>query len=430
MEKAAAPVFPGLEDIEYTVPELKNDPTLCLRCRSAALLCGKPVCPILVKVDEFTRRRSLLGQKTLYGTSPPGIFVGRFGWPKVRVGPLVTPQFGDTLLYDTPELWVGRPIEEIVGFRTALVRGTSRMSIESANNPSPLLERLQLLSISTTSATAETTFTRAPRFHLTLSDDVPPYGPTAPLENFHLEEVKVNQKMEKEASDVHAAARVAVTELYEGGLPVSRIERAFSAGVLGRQGNRRLVPTRWSITAVDDILSKGNMERVRYLQELSGWSLYTLTALGNRWAIMTLPGKWRYESIEAWFPNTLWNPVGAEVLMIGDHEGYDGRWRYAGMGGCYYAARLAVTEHLERLKRQAGVVILREIHPGQIMPLGVWNVREHVRHAFAQKPEVFPSFEALLSRVPSYLSIPLSRWMRQSHWLADWRNQRRLTDFG
>jgi hypothetical protein len=383
----------------------------------------------MVKFNAFTRRREEMSQRVLPGSTPPGVFVGRFGWPKVRIGPLVTPERGDTLLYDSPEMWVGRPLEEIVGFRTSLVRGTYRVNVDDANKPGRLLEDLQLLSLSTNSTEAEATFSRAPRFHLTLSDEVPPYGPTAPLEKFSVEDVKVDQRMEKESSDIHATATTAVVELYKNSLPVSRIERAFSAGTLGRQGHRRLVPTRWSITAVDDILSKANLGRVRHLPEFSEWWLYTLTALGNRWFILILPGSWRYESIEAWFPRTLWNPVGSDVMMLGDWEGFDGRTEYAGMGGCYYAARLAVSEHLERIQRQAGVVILREIHPGQVMPLGVWNVREHVRATLKQQPERLGSMEEVHERVKGFLAIPLPNWLMQSHWLAEWKVQKRLEEF-
>jgi hypothetical protein len=31
--------------------------------------------------------------------------------------------------------------------------------------------------------------------------------------------------------------------------------------------------------------------------------------------------------------------------------------------------------------------------------------------------------------VQQTMTIPLSRWMRQSHWLAEWRVQRRLEEF-
>ncbi|MCI4360621.1 MAG: hypothetical protein L3J91_02875, partial [Thermoplasmata archaeon] len=103
----------------------------------------------------------------------------------------------------------------------------------------------------------------------------------------------------------------------------------------------------------------------------------------------------RYESIEAWYPQTLWNPGTQRVVIMGDHEGYHGRTTYASIGGCYYAARLAVSEAMLRTGRQGGGLILREVHPGEILPVGVWNVREHVRAALSEPPTVLGSLEEL-----------------------------------
>src|SRR5208282_4618642 len=186
----------------------------------------------------------------------------------------------------------------------------------------------------------------------------------------HLDVRRLDPHLDRLSSDVHANARIAVEELYARGVRVSRIQRAFSVGTLGRRGRRKLVPTRWSITAVDDLVSKQNVERLRALPELSEILVHQLTALDNRWLIVLLPGAYRYESIEAWYPNTLWNPSPTQIVMMGDHEGYDGRTTYASIGGCYYAARLAVSEALVRQGRQAGIVVLREVHPGEILPLG------------------------------------------------------------
>ncbi len=402
---------------------------MCLRCRSAALLCGKPVCPLLVRYHALGKTLPMLGQKDWEGSTPPGIFVGRIGYPHVSIGPLLSPEHGDTLVYDTPESWVGRSLQEIVSYRTSLVRGVAPVKVTEADGGSRLVQDVQLIAISQESAETEAHFRRAPRIRLELSDEAPPFGASAPLDDFRSEVRKVDQRLEKATSDIHATARVGVAELYDSHVAVSRIQRAFSAGVLGRRGHRRFVPTRWSITAVDDLLSKENLERVRDLPELSEWWLYTLEALGNRWFILLLPGAWRYESIEAWYPGTLWNPLGEDILMLGDDEGNQGRTTYAGMGGCYYAARLAVSEQLERLQRQAGVAVLREIHPGQVMPLGVWNVREHVRAALAGPPERLASYEDVVRRVGSYFEIPVGRWLRQSQLLRDWKYQRRLEDF-
>jgi len=429
---SSVPPIPGLAPVgslSWSIPGLRDDPTMCLRCRSAQLLCGKPVCPILVKYRAFERTLPLVEGTELDGSSPPGLFVGRFGYPKVAVGPLLTPEHGSTELLDSPEDWVGRSVQEVVGFRTGLVRGTSRILVTDAERPIPLLEDLQLLGIAGESVESAATFRRPPRGHLTLSDSEPPFGPSAPIEKFRLDVRRVDPHLDRLASDVHANARTAVGELYDRGVRVSRIQRAFSVGTLGRHGRRRLVPTRWSITAVDDLLSKQNLEHVRDLPELSEILLYRLTALDNRWLIAFLPGSFRYESIEAWYPNTLWNPNPTRIVMIGDHEGYSGRTTYASIGGCYYAARLASSEALMSLGRQAGVVVLREVHPGEILPLGVWNVREHVRVALKSTPERLAGLPELDARIGSTFAIPLERWRATSAVLHEARTQRRLDDW-
>lgn len=420
---------PPVESLSWSIPGLKDDPTMCLRCRSAQLLCGKPVCPILVKYQAFARTLPMVGGLDLDGSSPPGLFVGRFGYPKVSVGPLVSPLHGDTLLLDTPEDWVGRSVQEVVGFRTMLVRGTQRLNVLDAEKPIRLVDDVQTLALASDSVELEATFTRPPRGHLSLSDELPPYGPTAPIEKVRLDVRKVDQRLERMSGDTDANARVAVGELYGRGVKVSRIQRAFSAGTLGRRGRRKFVPTRWSITAVDDLVGKMNLERVRELPELSELLVYRLTALDNRWLVVFLPGAFRYESIEAWYPNTLWNPSSDRIIMIGDHEGYHGRTTYASIGGCYYAARLAATEELLRIGRQGGVLILRETHPGEILPLGVWNVREHVREALKRPPERLGSLPELYPRISAAFAIPLARWLANSALLHEARTQRRLDDF-
>ena len=424
--------IPGLAPVpslSWSIPGLEEDPTMCLRCRSAQLLCGKPVCPILLKYQAFERTLPMVGGLELAGSSPPGLFVGRFGYPKVSVGPLLSPEHGPTELFDTPEEWVGRSVADVIAFRTGLVRGTSRIRVTDAEQPIPLLEDLQLLGIAGESVESEATFRRPPRGHLSLSDSTPPFGPTAPIEKVRLDVRRVDPALDRLSSDTDANARLAVTELYGRGVRVSRIQRAFSIGILGRRGRRRLVPTRWSITAVDDLISKQNLERVRVLPELSEVWIYRLTALDNRWLIVLLPGAYRYESIEAWYPNTLWNPNPTRIVMVGDHEGFRGRTTYASIGGCYYAARLATSEALLHLGRQAGVLVLREVHSGEILPLGVWNVREHVRAALRTVPERLTGLPEHGERIRGTFAIPLDRWLRSSALLHDARTQRRLDDW-
>jgi DNA repair protein NreA len=431
-ETVAAPPFPGVDPspgLVWSIPGLREDPTMCLRCRSAQLLCGKPVCPLLLRYQAFERTLPMVQGRDLSGSSPPAVFVGRFGYPKVSIGPLLSPQMGDTELLDTPEQWVGRSVAEVVGFRTGLVRGTTPIRVTDAEKPIPLLEELQLLGIAGESAESETRFRRPPRGHIALSDSAPPFGPSVPIDPLRLDIRRVDPHLDRLSSDTAATARTAVEELYDRGVRVSRIQRAFSMGTLGRRGRRRLVPTRWSITAVDDLLSKQNLREIRLLPELGEILAYRLTALDNRWLVVLLPGHYRYESIETWYPFTFWNPSPTEVVMMGDHEGPEGRTSYASIGGCYYAARLATSEALLRLGRQAGVIVLREVHPGEILPLGVWNVREHVRAALNEPVLHLPTLAAVGELISSTFAIPLARWLRQSAVLHEARTQRKLDEW-
>src|SRR3989475_12532927 len=99
------------------------------------------------------------------------------------------------------------------------------------------------------------------------------------------------------------------------------------------------------------------------------------------------------------------------MVLSGINEGLDGRTSTASLAGCNYAARLAVGEALARERRQAATVILRETHPGYIMPVGVWNVREHVREALRHLPHRFPSMADTLEYLHTLLDITMSRFV-------------------
>ena len=71
-------------------------------------------------------------------------------------------------------------------------------------------------------------------------------------------------------------------------------------------------------------------------------------------------------------------------------------------------------------------MILRETHSGYIMPVGVWNVREHVRAALRNPPTTFDSTRSALDYIASKMEIPLSAWIRNSTVLRYVLHQRLL----
>ncbi len=402
---------------------------MCLACRGAKLLCGKPRCPIVVKAQSMAKVGSQVSTRNIEGSSPPGVFVGRLGYPNVSIGPMVPAQYGDTSILDTPEQWLGKPIEQIVDYRYSLVRGNRKANVIDAKDPNRFLASLHELAMAGGPVDAELRLTKVPRRILTLSEDTQPYGPSAPLDRFKLGNVKADKRIERAYYDRNLKASDAMGELYSKGVLVTRIQRALSLGMFGDGGRRRIVPTRWSITAVDSSLSLGLIERVKHHQTIDEYRVYSFAVYDNQYVAILLPEPWRFEWIEAWFPNTTWNQFNSSPYVIGDYEEYFGRTRYAKVGGCYYSTRLAVTEALDLERRQAAAIVLRETYPGFIMPLGVWNVRESIRALMKQKHENHDTFGSAMNSALAKFRIPKSKWINESVLISRELTQAKITSY-
>ena len=403
--------------------------SLCVACKGSRFLCGKNRCSIMLKANYFLKSYPLMASEDISGVSPPSVFIGRIGYPHVYAGPLVPPIHDDTSLFDTPEQWFGRTMDEIVGFRSLLIRGKHRVHVKELMTAGKIVEQTRELALAENAVDMELNLTKKPRGFIFMDDDIQPFGPSAPIKDLRVGNARFEHRIEKAFYDTDLKAVQAVRELYGRGVQVTKIQRAFSVGAFGVEKNRRLVPTRWSITAVDDIIGKDLMRQVKTFPEINEVRVYESSYLDNIFEVIMIPGRWSYESIEAWYPGTVWNPKGKETVMFGDYEGNSGRTTYAQIGGCYYSARMAVCELLLKERRQATVVVLREARPGYIMPVGVWQVRENVRNAMRQKPFVFRSLEASLRFVKSRFEIPLKRWILHSELLRKALFQKKLSDF-
>lgn len=418
-------------DVEenLTIAAKASRSSQCVLCKGSRFLCGKTRCPIIVKVNYYLRSVPLMHSEDIVGASPPSVFIGRIGYPNVYAGPLVPPVEEDTTIYDLPEYWFGRSIDEIVNFRSMLIRGKHRVHVREFNEAGRIIDQTRELALAVNPVDVELMLKKKPRGSIFLDDEVQPFGPSAPIRDMNLGNTRWDHQVEKAYYDTDLKAAPAVLELYDRGVMVTKIQRAFSVGAFGLKDNRRLVPTRWSITAVDDILSKDLIKKVKTLPEIGEYRIYESRYLDNIFEILMLPMSWSYEAMEAWYPGTAWNPNGKNTVMFGDWEGYEGRTTYAEIGGCYYAARLAVCDQLVKERRQATVIVLREARPGYIMPVGVWQVRENVRNAMRQEPYKFNTLELALKWIGTRFQIPLQQWMQRSGLLKSVLFQRRITDY-
>ncbi len=372
-------------------------------------------------LSKVKREVPKIEKKEIFGASPPEVFVGRFGYPKVFVGPVIPPFYrGDTSQLGTPELWFGKDLSEIVKMRLLMVR-TKKPHPVTGVEDRKILELHEMI-LSRNSVDTEVYLKHPPR-GASLSFYHQPFGPAALLEDFRVSPGGTDFKLEKAYYDTDFGAISAMFYLYRSGVPISKIQQALSVGMLGVMPNRRLVPTRWSITAVDDTVSKKLLEKVRDLPLLDEYHVHYLEYLDNRWVIILFPRPWEYESIEVFMPGTLDEYY---IAIGGDYEGFTGRKEYASIGGCYYSARLAVSEHLIRIGRQASALVLREAHPGYVVPVGVWNVRESVRNALRREPFKTDSMREVLEFISTKMDLPLKAWIQNSKMLKKYLYQETL----
>ena len=373
-----------------------------------------------------------LSLKMFAGATPPSVFVGRYGYPKIKVGPMIPPLHGDTTILDRPEIWLGKSIEEIVNYRLSLVRGVSDIDVHTTAGK--YIETLQELAMASKSVEGEATFEKRPTIveieqekdiGLDTESAAPPFGPVAPLKTFKTSSfLSVDQRLENAYYDKDLHAAEAVVELYKKGLEISRIHRALSLGMLGLQKNRRLVPTRWSISATDDIISASLIKDIDVFPTIDFFEVYKYSHLGNYYTIILIPDDvWSFEMQEAWFDNNGNLGIG---LDFEDAKGLD---HYPSIAGAYFAARLGIAEHLLKRKRKGAALVLREIHPEYVIPVGVWQIREGIREAFKGQRKQFEGFQKALSVACINSSVRKNEWIRNSKIYRNMREQMRITAF-
>lgn len=396
--------------------------TLCIRCKGKGL-CGRPRCPILEKFKSLQSISPVISGDSVFGASPPALFVGSYGYPRVSAGPLIPPlaKENEALLLENPSAWGNMQIEDIISMRSRMVRANTNFHIKDVQSKeNSLLLKAQELALSRKPVDTEAWFFKAPKQKLKFDAVLTPMGPSGLVKNFELaENPAVPKKVDYLVYDTDALAKDAVTELLKSDVSTEHITRLFSIGLLGKE--RKIVPTRWSITAVDDMAGKELADHVRDFPWISEIKLFSGTHFGNHFEVLILPWAYSFELIEVWLPKTVWS---GESSWIGeDREGPDGKKGYSPLAGGYYAARLPVLEYLTEIKRQASVFVLREITPDYWAPLGVWVVREGMRKALQNSPESFESLEAAVSELAGRVRTPKTEWIQQAKILSDFRFQ-------
>lgn len=397
---------------------MKPDSSICVLCKGTKLLCGLPRCPLLQKIRVQVKAKDKV-KESMFGPSPPNLFIGSYNYPNVNWGPSISMERAP----DSPSLLYGAPYGEIIRTRSLFVVGRKKGHVRSKER---MLVEAQEAAMSIKSVDMEANFTRKPVYEMKFSPTLQPMGASAPLKSLLIATNPSIPKKVDEVVEEGIKAVDAINELFRKGFDNYYLTRLLSAGVLGRKEHKKLVPTRWGITALDDTLAKEMMKKIRTAPTMGEYRVYSNEYLHNHFEILLIPGNWEYENFEAWAPNTFWTQGAKRYMITEEYEPFKGRTKYAkSQVGGYYAARFGVCEALSKMKKQARAVVFREIHEGYILPVGVWEIRENVRHAFMKPPKRFSTLQEALDSISSRLRLPISRYMKKSKILP----QRRLSEF-
>lgn len=378
----------------------------CAVCKGKGM-CGLPRCPI---VSRFHAQTALKPASSFQGSSP-SVFIGSFGYPDVRGGPLL---INDT---DNPPDWIraNLGIDEIVGIRARTIRGSAGLQAVGGS--------LQEIALSSDPLDVDVYFEKPVAFSLNFDGTIAPVGLSGTMTKMDLiGSAKIGRAVDRITSDTDIVATEAVSALKSDGVDVYQIAKLMTAGLLGKR--RRFVPTRWAITAVDDTISTSLKKKITRFPPIEEIRVFSGEQYGNRIVVILVPGNWKYEMIEVWGRHTLW--AGDDEVIVEDREGMV-KHGYSPISGAYYSARLAVCEYLAGIQRSARVIVVRMVSGDYWAPLGTWVIREAARTAMGSVPILCETLDLAVARAMTFTGS--GTWVPHSTLIPELRTQRTLFQF-
>ncbi len=386
--------------------------------------------------DTNFKVKNISNLSKLDSNSPPSVFIGsKLKYPLVNVG-ILSPLERDenAWLYAAEKYWANNNfgIQDVVKIRESLLNSRFQSKVSDSKSNKKFIQIAQEIAIAYKPVDVELELKRNLNFQNQKDKVLMPHGMNAGLKKARITgNVKIHRRVEKVINDDIKASE-GIQYLYKRGFDEYTLSKILSVGVLGLKMQKRLVPTRWSITATDDTLGKQLLEKIRDYKWIENYELFFGEFLGNQYIILLFPNTFSYELFELYFPGSSWNPS-RELKASTDFESFFGRKTYASStAGGYYAARLPILEYLDSIKRQASVLAIRLETPSYWAALGVWVVRESVRRSM-QKKMSFNSKSDLIESAKKISQIKYNfnpeAILKRSKTLNDILAQKKLGDF-
>lgn len=356
---------------------------------------------VIKKITDVRFKYRELGNiSKLNSNSPPSVFVGsKLKYPLVNVG-ILSPleRDEDAWIYDDEKYWANNDfgINDVIKLRDSLLNSRFQTKVQDSRLNKKFVQIAQEIAVASKPVDVEIELKRDLKIGREKDRVLTPVGMRAPLKKARVtSNVKVDRRVDKVINDEIKASQ-GIEYLYKNNFNEYVLSKILSVGVLGLKKDKKLVPTRWSITATDDTLGKQLLKNIRDYKWIENYELFYGSFMGNCYIILFFPAVFSYELFELYFPGSSWNP-GSELKASTDYESFQGRKNYASnTAGGYYAARLPILEYLNNVKRQAGVLAIRLETPSYWAALGVWVCRESCRKTLNKDSLKFDSREELL----------------------------------
>jgi DNA repair protein NreA len=410
------------EELFRKIPELKSiDLNLCVSCKGVKLACNLPRCPLFKAFDppkvDTNKIETISDGNNIFGPVPQ-IFVGDNNYPNVFSGPMTSlyPDGDHANLSGKPNLWTGLDITGIVEMRFGLLRGMKRTPVRFStirNVDERIISGIQELAMSISPVDVESSYYGKIDTNIKLDSIMEPHGPSGAIRKLEVTgHARIPNIVEQTLND-ELTANQQIIQISKSGQDVYYLQNVLSAGLTGIGERKKLVPTRWAITATDDIIGRDLTSRLIDYPLIQNILILRGGFFGNYYTHILLPEAYSFEHFECWGIDSIFTLGQQKVSVSQDHEGlkaverYKGKSGYSNQSGGYYAARISVLNYLHKIRKQARVISIREITNEYIIPAGVWVVREASRVATENNPIEFQSRGELEIFLRSTLRVSL-----------------------
>lgn len=352
-------------------------------------------------------------KKQVYSTPYNLIFENKY--PSLLIGPGIYTKKED-VLNNTPKTWILKEKEEIEKLRSKQIFAYNQYSKNDAKDPKRNILEIQNLIKSYKETELEIDINSKKTYFSEKTTGINNKGYT--LEKIKVtENIKVLKTIDKVTNDSSLKAKDAIVQFYEKTNDVYKLEQLLSMGLLGLKKDRMFLPTRWSITCIDDTLGKDLFEKIKTNKIIDRFKMHKFKFYDNCFYVFFLPYSWGFEMIE--YTNN--NVVGHDYEIEQLKKGYA-----TSITGAYYSARYPVLEYLYKNNLCSRVIVLRDISQNYSSK-GVWVIRESIIESLKTEEIIFNNLSEVIDFIKNNLKL---NWiLEKSEILKQIKFQKRIFDF-